>query len=101
MKKCTLCPRECNVDRNKQKGFCQCDDTIHVAKTMLHHWEEPCISGQNGSGAIFFSGCTLKCVYCQNRDISRNQSGKAYTEKELAELFVELQNMGAHNINLV
>ncbi len=68
---------------------------------MLHHWEEPCISGKNGSGAIFFSGCTLRCVYCQNRDISRNQTGRNYTVKELADVFIELQNMGAHNINLV
>lgn len=68
---------------------------------MLHHWEEPCISGKNGSGAIFFSGCTLKCVYCQNREISRSQTGKKYTPSELSELFVELQEMGAHNINLV
>lgn len=98
---CTLCPRECKVDRSKAKGFCLCDDTVTVSKTMLHHWEEPPISGTNGSGAVFFSSCTLKCVYCQNKDISRTQTGKKVSVKELADMFLMLQDMGAHNINLV
>ena len=101
MTTCNLCPRECNIDRSEQKGFCGCNSTISVAKTMLHHWEEPCISGTNGSGAIFFSGCTLKCVYCQNKDISRSQTGEQMSVNALAETMLRLQNMGAHNINLV
>lgn len=101
MYKCNLCPRECNVDRNKGFGFCLTGKNAVVAKTMLHHWEEPCISGKMGSGAIFFSGCTLKCVYCQNKDISRRPSGKEITADELGNTILSLQEMGAHNINFV
>lgn len=99
--KCTLCPREC-VLSDGSLGVCKAPrDKIVVAKSMLHMWEEPCISGTLGSGAIFFSGCSLKCVYCQNRDISHEIKGEIYSEEDLAQRLLELQAMGAHNINLV
>lgn len=99
--KCTLCPRECGVNRQEKAGICGSSDKIKIAKVMLHHWEEPPISGTNGSGAIFFSGCPLKCVYCQNKEISHGGIGKEYTVFELASIMLELQDKGAHNINLV
>lgn len=100
--KCTLCPRQCGIDRNKgKKGFCGETASLKVARAALHMWEEPCISGENGSGTVFFSGCTLKCSYCQNFDLSRNKCGKEITHNRLAEIFLELQDKGAHNINLV
>ncbi len=98
---CNLCPRKCNIDREKVTGYCGGGRDASVSHTMLHHWEEPCISGKNGSGTVFFSGCQLKCVYCQNRKISRTVSGKTYSTDELASLFLSLQDKGAHNINLV
>ena len=98
---CTLCPRACGVDRAKRKGTCGCGEKAAVAHVMLHHWEEPCISGKNGSGCVFFAGCQLKCVYCQNRALSRAQVGKEYSASELSTLFLSLQEQGAHNINLV
>ncbi|MBR6682507.1 MAG: radical SAM protein [Clostridia bacterium] len=102
MKYCSICPRECNADReNGRLGFCLCDDKIKVAKVMLHHWEEPVISGKNGSGAIFFSGCPLKCVFCQNQDISQRTKGESVSENELSDIMLDLQEKGAHNINLV
>jgi len=102
MKYCSICPRECNADReNGRLGFCLCDDKIRVAKVMLHHWEEPVISGKNGSGAIFFSGCPLKCVFCQNQGISQRTKGKSVSENELSDIMLDLQEKGAHNINLV
>ncbi len=101
MDNCVLCPRKCNIDRSNSQGFCGSDNVIKVAKTMLHKWEEPCISGRNGSGAVFFSGCTLKCVYCQNKEISRKAVGTEVTVSDLADTFLSLQQMGAHNINLV
>ena len=102
MKSCTICPRECKADRtNGKTGACLCGDKLNIAKIMLHHWEEPVISGTQGSGAIFFSGCPLKCVFCQNQQISRAQVGKEMTEAELADVMLELQSNGAHNINLV
>ncbi|MBQ4116478.1 MAG: radical SAM protein [Clostridia bacterium] len=101
MDKCNICPRKCNIDRSSSVGFCLCNDTAIVSKTMLHKWEEPPISAQNGSGAVFFSGCTLKCVYCQNQEISRTPKGTEYTPQQLADIFLELQSCGAHNINLV
>lgn len=101
LKKCTLCPRECGIDRTKYKGYCRCDDNLRIARAALHYWEEPCISGENGSGAIFFSGCTLKCCYCQNYLISHQNFGKIISIKRLSEIFLELQDKGAHNINLV
>lgn len=102
LKECHLCPRNCGVDRLAgQKGFCGVDAGIMVARAALHMWEEPCISGKEGSGAVFFSGCSLGCVLCQNRTISKGQSGKVITVEHLAELFLELQGQKANNINLV
>ncbi len=101
MDKCNICPRKCNIDRNFSVGFCLCNNTAIVSKIMLHKWEEPPISAKNGSGAVFFSGCTLKCVYCQNQKISRTPVGTEYTPNQLADAFLELQENGAHNINLV
>ncbi len=98
---CNICPRKCNIDRSTHTGACGMGDKIRIAKIMTHMWEEPCISGTNGSGAIFFSGCNLKCVYCQNRDISHDKFGYELTVKELADKMLELQKMGVHNINLV
>lgn len=99
---CTLCPRRCGVNRNKgEPGFCKADSRIKIARSALHFWEEPCISGKNGSGTVFFSHCTLKCVYCQNYAISTENHGKYVTEEELCDIFLELQNKGANNINLV
>lgn len=98
---CRLCPRKCRTDRTKTTGYCGCFAEIKAARASLHYWEEPCLSGTNGSGTVFFSGCTLGCVFCQNAEISRGKSGKTVTTKRLAEIFLELQNMGAHNINLV
>ena len=102
LKDCHLCPRNCGVDRLAgQKGFCGVDAGIMVARAALHMWEEPCISGKEGSGAVFFSGCSLGCAFCQNRTISKGQSGKVITVERLAELFLDLQGQKANNINLV
>ena len=98
---CNICPRKCGVDRETQKGFCNSGNIATVAKHMLHKWEEPSISGYKGSGAVFFSGCNLKCVYCQNRDISRSAVGEAMNVDQLSDLFLHLQDMGAHNVNLI
>ncbi len=101
MSVCNLCPRECGVDRTKSKGYCRSGEEIVISKTMLHMWEEPCISGINGSGAVFFGGCHLRCIYCQNSDIALNPKGTDACEKELCNVFLDLQKRGAHNINLV
>ncbi|MEG3007161.1 MAG: hypothetical protein RR806_06805 [Oscillospiraceae bacterium] len=101
MENCTLCPRNCGVDRTKSLGFCGIGDKIKVARAMLHKWEEPVISGKNGSGTVFFSGCNLKCCFCQNAKISKECVGKELSINELADLFLQLQDMGAENINLV
>lgn len=100
---CRLCPRRCGVDRLEgQRGVCGATGTfVHVARAGLHAWEEPCISGTNGSGTVFFGGCNLRCIYCQNRAISRDCVGKVYTVSQLAETFLRLQREGAQNINLV
>ena len=99
---CRLCPRECGVNRKEgQTGFCQMDGTLRVARAALHMWEEPCISGKRGSGAVFFSGCNLRCVYCQNFDIAAGTRGKEISRERLSEIFLELQAQGAANINLV
>ena len=99
---CALCPRECMAEReNGQKGYCLSDDRIFVARADLHMWEEPCISGKQGSGTVFFSGCNLRCVYCQNYEIAAGQRGRQVSIKELSEIFLELQKKGAANINLV
>lgn len=99
---CALCPRECMAERESgQKGYCLSDDRIFMARADLHMWEEPCISGKQGSGTVFFSGCNLRCVYCQNYEIAAGQRGKQVSVKELSEIFLELQKKGAANINLV
>ena len=102
MRSCTLCPRMCRVDRTAgEKGFCGMGVAVQGARAALHMWEEPCISGKKGSGAIFFSGCTLKCVFCQNREIAEGKYGKEISSRRLTEIFLELQGKGAANINLV
>ena len=103
---CTLCPRACGADRAAgQSGFCGADDRLLVARAALHHWEEPCLSGApedaRGSGTVFFSGCTLRCCYCQNSPISQQGVGKAITPERLAGIFLRLQQDGARNLNLV
>lgn len=101
MEKCNICPRKCNIDRTIYKGYCGMDDTLVVARAALHMWEEECISGKEGSGAVFFAECNLRCVFCQNRNISKNGAGKTITVDRLADIFCELQKKGANNINLV
>ena len=102
LSKCTLCPRRCGADRESgSAGFCGATDKIKIARCDLHFWEEPCISGKNGSGAVFFSHCCLRCVYCQNYKISHLGTGKLVSPEELSECFLSLQEKGAHNINLV
>ncbi len=98
---CNLCPRQCSVDRSSSLGFCKAPLSPKIARAALHYWEEPCISGSKGSGTVFFSGCNLKCVYCQNLKISQNGFGKEISINRLSEIFIELFNQGAHNINLV
>ncbi len=98
---CNLCPNKCGVNRSIKKGICGASDKIRIAKFYLHKFEEPEISGTNGSGTIFFCGCSLKCVFCQNYELSRNQRGKDITVQELADIFKELENQNAHNINLI
>ena len=99
--KCNLCPHKCNVNRNKTQGFCKCADNIKIALVSVHDFEEPCISGDKGSGTIFFTGCNLKCVYCQNYEISDNMKGKEVTVERLADIMLEQQERGVENINLV
>lgn len=98
---CRLCPRNCGVDRAAEKGFCGMGENVKIARAGLHFWEEPVISGTRGSGAVFFSGCTLRCVFCQNHEISAEGFGKEVSSKRLREIFEELIAQGAHNINLV
>lgn len=98
---CSSCPRKCGVDRSVSKGFCNMGESFVVSRAAKHMWEEPCISGKNGSGTVFFSGCNLKCVFCQNYKISHECFGKEISEKRLCEIFDELIESGAHNINLV
>ena len=101
MSSCTLCPRNCGIDRKVNTGVCGANDKIKIARASLHLWEEPCISGTNGSGTVFFSGCNLSCVYCQNKKISHENFGITVDTKRLCEIFFELKESGAHNINLV
>lgn len=106
LNQCDFCPRNCKVDRTKQKGFCGANDKMLINKIMLHYWEEPIISGtdktqRKGSGAIFFGHCNLQCVYCQNYDISHGDYGTYYTPQQLTDVFKDLENQGATNINLV
>lgn len=100
-KNCKMCPRECGIDRTKSIGACGASDKIKVALVSMHDYEEPCISGKNSSGTVFFSNCNLKCVYCQNFKISRNGFGKEITVTRLADIFLEQQKRGVNNINLV
>lgn len=99
---CMLCPRKCGADReNGEPGFCGMTEELYVARVAPHYWEEPCISGERGSGTVFFSGCNLRCVYCQNQKISAGKAGRVMPIEELAEAFLILQESGCHNINLV
>ena len=102
---CHLCPRMCGIDRSRVTGFCGCGDTLRAARAALHQWEEPCLSGAEGqpggSGTVFFSGCTLRCLFCQNYRISSENFGKELTPDQLAAVFLDLQAQGAHNLNLV
>ncbi len=99
---CTLCPRNCHADRHAgHPGYCGQTDQITAARASLHMWEEPCISGQTGSGTVFFSGCNMRCVYCQNHPISTGRTGKNVSVSHLSEIFLELQEKRACNINLV
>lgn len=99
--KCEICPRKCKVNRYEKKGYCRCDDKVRIALVSKHYFEEPCISGRNGSGTIFFSNCNLNCVFCQNHDISQGGKGIDVTVERLAEIMLEQQERGANNINLV
>ena len=101
LKKCMICPRNCGVNREKTLGFCKAGINIKIARYSLHYWEEPCISGEKGSGTIFFSCCNLKCLFCQNYDISTNNNGKEISIEKFSDICLKLQNMGANNINLV
>lgn len=101
MSKCILCPRLCQADRSVTTGYCGVTDWLRVARAALHFWEEPCISGEEGSGAVFFSGCNLRCVYCQNYKIAHAEQGKEISAERLKEIFLELQDQKANNINLV
>ena len=99
---CLLCPKKCGINRRTgQTGVCGVSSEIKVARAALHYWEEPCISGKRGSGAVFFSGCSLHCVFCQNREISDGKAGKVISKERLSDIFIELADKGANNINLV
>lgn len=101
MQSCTLCPNACGVNRELYHGACGADKNISIAKYSLHYFEEPVISGKKGSGTVFFTGCSLRCAFCQNYELSRAKRGKIITPNELADIFKELEDMGANNINLV
>ena len=98
---CSLCPRNCMIDRRSQRGFCGCNDTMRIARIGLHRYEEPCLCGSGGSGAVFFSGCNLRCVFCQNKVLQTGQLGQDFTPEALADALLELERIGAENINLV
>lgn len=102
LKNCKICPHKCGIDRLDGKiGRCKCDDKVKIALASLHFFEEPCISGKNGSGTVFFSNCNLNCIYCQNYEISQQSKGKEIAIEHLADIFIKQQNKGANNINLV
>ena len=101
LKRCVICPRKCEINRYEKKGVCGATNKVRLAYYSLHKWEEPVISGNNGSGTIFFSNCNLKCIYCQNKKISLDGYGKYISNKKLREIILKLQEMGAHNINFV
>ena len=98
---CNICPRECNIDRSLRRGVCGMPESFVVARAAMHMWEEPCISGTKGSGTVFFSGCSLRCVFCQNYSISTEGFGKEISDSQLMNIFDSLIESGAHNINLV
>lgn len=98
---CRLCPRNCSADRTSGHGVCGASDRIKIGRAALHFWEEPCISGESGSGTVFFSGCSLGCVFCQNAELSQRMAGMEITAAELADIFLRLESEGANNINLV
>lgn len=100
---CNICPRKCNVDRDRKLGYCGVPNDFAISKAMLHFWEEPSVSGKNGSGTIFFAGCNMRCVFCQNFEISQERENKYETvsEEKLADIMISLENKGANNINLV
>ncbi len=99
--KCNLCPHNCNINRKRKLGICKASDKVKIAKFCLYMYEEPCISGENGSGAVFFSGCNMKCIYCQNYEISEECKGKEVCKEDLVDLYLTLQKEKAHNVNLV
>ena len=99
--KCNLCPRKCNVDRKKKLGVCGASTTLKIARAALHFWEEPCLSGEKGSGTIFFSFCPLQCIFCQNHQLSHDHLGQEITISQFADICLDLQKQGANNINLV
>lgn len=99
--RCNLCPRKCNAKRSSNKGYCKAPSDIMVSRAALHFWEEPCISGEEGSGTVFFSGCNMGCVFCQNTDIAHEVFGKRISVERLSQIFLELQEKNANNINLV
>ncbi|MDO4733070.1 MAG: radical SAM protein [Bacillota bacterium] len=102
LRACRLCPRSCAANRLAgEKGVCGCDSNLQIARAALHMWEEPCISGEEGSGTVFFAGCALGCVFCQNRKIARARAGRIVSRERLVEIFFALQQQGANNINLV
>lgn len=101
MSVCNICPRKCGADRSESTGYCNSGEKAKVSRASLHLWEEPCLSGERGSGTVFFTGCNLRCVYCQNQKISLGDCGRELTEYQLADLYLKLQESGAHNINLV
>ena len=101
LKNCILCPRKCGINRYKEKGYCGATNRIKLAYFSLHQWEEPIISGDHGSGTIFFSNCNMRCIYCQNKKISLDGYGVYISNKKLKEIMLLLQEKGAHNINLV
>ena len=98
---CNQCPRKCSVDRSEAVGICGVGQNYKVARAALHYWEEPCISGTSGSGTVFFSGCNLRCVFCQNHNIALGKAGRVITPEHLVKIFLQLQEQGANNINLV
>ena len=101
MRRCTLCPRECGADRFNSRGFCGEGADVRIARASLHKWEEPCISGKNGAGTVFFTGCVLRCSFCQNYEISQLGKGFVLTKQQRADTFLMLADMGAENIDLV
>ena len=101
MSNCRVCPFACGVDRVSRLGRCRSSENIHIVRASPHFWEEPCISGKNGSGTVFFSGCSLRCVFCQNAKISREDCGKNFSVPEFADFLLNYSKSGVHNINLV